>query len=55
MSGFLELTDDARIQRLLRRAVHKAIDGKVDLTQTSAMMLEGLTRRTIAIKSCSIR
>lgn len=43
MSGFLELTDDARIQRLLRRAVHKAID-KVDLTQTSAMMLEGLTR-----------
>ncbi|MEH2717547.1 DUF445 family protein, partial [Klebsiella pneumoniae] len=35
MSGFLELTDDARIQRLLRRAVHKAID-KVDLTQTSA-------------------
>ncbi|HCJ1986471.1 TPA: DUF445 family protein, partial [Klebsiella pneumoniae] len=37
MSGFLELTDDARIQRLLRRAVHKAID-KVDLTQTSAMM-----------------
>ena len=43
MSGFLELTDDARIQRLLRRAVHKAID-KVDLTQTSAMMLEGMTR-----------
>lgn len=43
MSGFLELTDDARIQRLLSRAVHKAID-KVDLTQTSAMMLEGLTR-----------
>ena len=43
MSGFLELTDDARIQRLLRRAVHKAID-KIDLTQTSAMMLEGLTR-----------
>ncbi|ENZ7730407.1 DUF445 domain-containing protein, partial [Klebsiella aerogenes] len=43
MSGFLELTDDTRIQRLLRRAVHKAID-KVDLTQTSAMMLEGLTR-----------
>ncbi|MGU5397118.1 thioredoxin family protein, partial [Klebsiella pneumoniae] len=27
----------------LRRAVHKAID-KVDLTQTSAIMLEGLTR-----------
>lgn len=26
MSGFLELTDDARIQRLLRRAVQKLID-----------------------------
>ncbi len=43
MSGFLELTDDARIQRLLKRAVHKAID-KVDLTQTSAMMLESMTK-----------
>ncbi len=35
VSGFLELTDDARIQRLLKRAVHKAID-KVDLSGTSA-------------------
>ena len=26
MSGFLDLTDDARIQNLLKRAVHKAID-----------------------------
>ncbi len=43
MSGFLEMTDDSRIQRLLRRAVHKAID-KVDLTETSAIMLESLTR-----------
>ncbi len=43
MSGFLEMTDDSRIQRLIRRAVHKAID-KVDLTQTSALMLESLTR-----------
>ena len=43
MSGFLEMTDDSRIQRLLRRAVHKAID-KVDLTETSALMLESLTR-----------
>ncbi|HKS32585.1 MAG TPA: DUF445 domain-containing protein [Enterobacteriaceae bacterium] len=43
MSGFLELTDDSRIQLLLKRAVHKAID-KVDLTQTSAMMLESMTR-----------
>ncbi|EIY9336511.1 DUF445 domain-containing protein [Escherichia coli] len=39
MSGFLELTDDARIQRLLKRAVHRAID-KVDLSGTSALMLE---------------
>ncbi|SFT97082.1 Uncharacterized membrane-anchored protein YjiN, DUF445 family [Kosakonia arachidis] len=43
MSGFLEMADDSRIQRLLRRAVHKAID-KVDLTETSAIMLESLTR-----------
>lgn len=43
MGGFLELTDDSRIQQLLKRAVHKAID-KVDLTQTSAMMLESMTR-----------
>ncbi|ELY7391419.1 DUF445 domain-containing protein [Cronobacter universalis] len=43
MSGFLELTDDSRIQGLLKRAVHKAID-KVDLTQTSALMLESMTK-----------
>jgi len=43
MSGFLELTDDGRIQRLLKRAVHKAID-KVDFTQTSAVMLESMTK-----------
>ena len=43
MSGFLELTDDGRIQRLLKRAVHKAID-KVDLTETSAVMLESMTK-----------
>ncbi|WP_373962681.1 DUF445 domain-containing protein [Kosakonia sacchari] len=43
MSGFLEMADDSRIQRLLRRAVHKAID-KVDLTETSALLLESLTR-----------
>jgi len=43
MSGFLEMTDDTRIQRLLRRAVHKAID-KVDLTESSALILESLTR-----------
>ncbi|WP_039057580.1 DUF445 domain-containing protein [Enterobacter sp. Bisph1] len=43
VGGFLEMADDSRIQRLLRRAVHKAID-KVDLTQTSALLLESLTR-----------
>ncbi|MBB1198951.1 DUF445 domain-containing protein [Enterobacteriaceae bacterium 89] len=43
MGGFLELTDDTRIQSLLKRAVHKAID-KVDLTGTSALMLESMTR-----------
>lgn len=43
MSGFLELTDDARIQGLLKRAVHKAID-KVDLTGTGALMLESMTK-----------
>ncbi|WP_317179944.1 DUF445 domain-containing protein [Lelliottia amnigena] len=43
MSGFLELTDDGRIQRLLKRAVHKAID-KVDFTQTSAVMLDSMTK-----------
>ncbi|MBP2169554.1 uncharacterized membrane-anchored protein YjiN (DUF445 family) [Erwinia toletana] len=43
MRGFLDLTDDARIQRFIRRAVHKAID-KVDLTQSGAMLLESLTK-----------
>lgn len=43
MGGFLELTDDSRIQGLLKRAVHKAID-KVDLTGTSAVMLESMTK-----------
>lgn len=43
MGGFLELTDDSRIQGLLKRAVHKAID-KVDLTGTSALMLESMTK-----------
>lgn len=43
MSGFLELTDDSRIQRLIKRAVHKAID-KVDLSGTSALMLESMTK-----------
>ncbi|MTD40895.1 DUF445 family protein [Erwinia sp. CPCC 100877] len=43
MSGFLDLTDDTRIQRLLRSAVHRAIDS-VDLTQSSAMVLESMTK-----------
>ncbi|MBV4412809.1 DUF445 domain-containing protein [Enterobacteriaceae bacterium YMB-R22] len=43
LGGLLELADDARIQGLVRRAVHKAID-KVDLSQTSALILESMTR-----------
>ncbi|WP_239953014.1 DUF445 domain-containing protein [Pantoea sp. Z09] len=43
MRGFLDLTDDARIQNFMRRAVHRAID-KVDLSQTSAVLLESLTK-----------
>ena len=43
MRGFLDLTDDARIQHFMRRAVHKAID-KVDLSQSGALMLESLTK-----------
>jgi uncharacterized membrane-anchored protein YjiN (DUF445 family) len=43
MRGFLDLTDDARIQRFMRKAVHAAID-KVDLTQSGAMILESLTK-----------
>ncbi|MEK9539498.1 DUF445 domain-containing protein [Pantoea agglomerans] len=43
MRGFLDLTDDARIQTFMRRAVHRAID-KVDLSQTSALLLESLTK-----------
>lgn len=50
MRGFLDLTDDARIQRFMRKAVHAAID-KVDLTQSGAMILESLTK-TIAIRRC---
>ncbi|MEN4789327.1 DUF445 domain-containing protein [Pantoea agglomerans] len=43
MRGFLDLTDDTRIQNFMRRAVHRAID-KVDLSQTSALLLESLTK-----------
>lgn len=43
MSGFLDMTDDARIQGLLRRAVHKAID-KVDLSYSSGLLLESMTK-----------
>ena len=43
MRGFLDLTDDARIQQFMRRAVHRALD-KVDLTQSSAMILDSLTK-----------
>ena len=43
MRGFLDLTDDQRIQRFLRRAVHRALE-KVDLTQSSALLLDSLTK-----------
>lgn len=43
MRGFLDLTDDTRIQGFIRRAVHKAID-KVDLSQSAALLLESMTR-----------
>lgn len=41
--GFLDLADDQRIQAFMRSAIHKAID-KVDLSQTSAVLLESLTK-----------
>ena len=43
MGGFLDMTDDSRIQGLLRRAIHKAID-KVDLSYSSALLLESMTK-----------
>ncbi|NIF59506.1 DUF445 domain-containing protein [Enterobacter sp. Ap-916] len=43
MEAWLSLTDDTRIQGLIRRAVHKAID-KVDLSYSSALLLESLTK-----------
>ncbi|NIG74740.1 DUF445 domain-containing protein [Klebsiella sp. Ap-873] len=43
MEAWLSLTDDMRIQGLIRRAVHKAID-KVDLSYFSALLLESLTK-----------
>lgn len=39
----IDLADDTRIQKLIRRAAHKAID-KADLSQSSAMLLEGMTK-----------
>lgn len=41
--GFLDLADDRRIQQFMRQAIHKAID-KVDLSQSSALILESLTK-----------
>ncbi len=43
MRGFLDVTDDTRIQKLLRKAVNRAIDN-VDLSRASAVILEGMTR-----------
>ena len=40
---FLELADDVRIQKLIRRGVHKAIDN-IDLSRTGAILLESLTK-----------
>ncbi|MFG1174035.1 DUF445 domain-containing protein [Erwiniaceae bacterium CAU 1747] len=41
--GFLDMADDRRIQQFMRQAIHKAID-KVDLSQSSALILESLTK-----------
>jgi len=43
MGTFLELADDTRIQKLIRRGVHKAIDN-VDLSQSGAILLESMTK-----------
>lgn len=43
MSGFFEFIDDARIQRLFKRAVYRAID-KVDFFGISALMLESMIK-----------
>lgn len=43
LRGTLDLADDQRIQAFMRRAIHKAID-KVDLSQSTAMVLESLTK-----------
>ena len=43
MGAFLDLADDKRVQKMLRQAVYKAID-KLDLNQTSALILESMTR-----------
>lgn len=43
MRGFLDLADDQRIQSLMRRAIHRAID-KVDLSQSMAVILESMTK-----------
>ena len=43
MGTFLELADDTRIQKLIRRGVHKAIDN-IDLSQSGAILLESMTK-----------
>lgn len=43
MGTFLELADDTRIQKLIRRGVHKAIDN-LDLSQSGAILLESMTK-----------
>lgn len=43
MRYFLDVTDDKRIQKLLKDAMHAAID-KIDLSQSIATLLESLTK-----------
>jgi len=41
--GLLSLVDDSRIQHFIKRAVHALLD-KVDLSQSAATLLDGLTQ-----------
>lgn len=43
MRGVIELADDTRIQRLIRRMVYQVID-KTDMARSGALLLQSLTR-----------
>lgn len=43
LSGILDLTDDVRIQRFIRDALHTMLD-KIDLSQSTAAILDTLTK-----------